>query len=299
MSVAPGIIDVMATKKTEALHALARTHLPAGIAEQWIGLLRPGIRLTATGGSGPVAARLGGLPELPETMAWPEWEGQGPLSFVGTVDCAALPVDTLDVPLPAEGTLSFFYFDGQLDDGEALVLPEEPETWQGARVLYVPADAVTSVRACPEGLEPYPEVRLTAEVEMTAADAYHPLIHREFTPGQPPSATEDHPVCGEEFLESLWELAEGEPEHRVGGHADPVQNPVEVEVAHAALGGRVSWEDPALAEEALGWQLLAQFDSDEAADMMWGDAGVLYWLIRPADLAALRFDRAMFTWQCG
>ncbi|MGG7575788.1 DUF1963 domain-containing protein [Streptomyces sirii] len=45
--------------------------------------------------------------------------------------------------------------------------------------------------------------------------------------------------------------------------------------------------------------LLAQFDSDDDADMMWGDCGALYWLIRPEDLADRRFDRAMFTWQCG
>ncbi|MFC8285697.1 DUF1963 domain-containing protein [Streptomyces cyaneofuscatus] len=36
----------------------------------------------------------------------------------------------------------------------------------------------------------------------------------------------------------------------------------------------------------------------DAADMMWGDAGVLYWLIRPEDLAERRFERAMLTWQC-
>jgi uncharacterized protein YwqG len=32
--------------------------------------------------------------------------------------------------------------------------------------------------------------------------------------------------------------------------------------------------------------------------MMWGDSGILYWLIRPDDLAARRFDGAAFTWQC-
>ncbi|WP_307936554.1 DUF1963 domain-containing protein [Salinispora arenicola] len=31
---------------------------------------------------------------------------------------------------------------------------------------------------------------------------------------------------------------------------------------------------------------------------MWGDVGMLYWLIRPEDLTARRFDRALFTWQC-
>jgi uncharacterized protein YwqG len=33
--------------------------------------------------------------------------------------------------------------------------------------------------------------------------------------------------------------------------------------------------------------------------MDWGDAGSLYWMIRPEDLTARRFDAAGFTWQCG
>ncbi|MCT2593076.1 DUF1963 domain-containing protein [Streptomyces sp. N2-109] len=287
-------------KTAEALHALARAHLPADVAERWTGLLRPGIRLTAAAGSDPVAARLGGSPELPETMEWPVWEGHGPLSFVGSIDCAELPSGALDPAMPSRGTLEFFYFDGQLDGGEALVLAMEPGTSEGAQVLYVPAGTAVSARKTPADLDPYPEVQLTAQVEMTAPDPYHPLVEQEFAlQGRPSSEVHDHPVHGDDFLEALWDLAGDEPEHRVGGHADPVQQPVEFEVAHPALGGRLSWEDPALAAEALGWTLLAQFDTDGAADMMWGDCGVLYWLIRPADLAALRFDRAMFTWQCG
>ncbi|MFF3723754.1 DUF1963 domain-containing protein [Streptomyces erythrochromogenes] len=49
---------------------------------------------------------------------------------------------------------------------------------------------------------------------------------------------------------------------------------------------------------AAEWVLLAQSDTDEAGDMMWGDTGTVYWLIRPADLAAGRFEEAVFTWQC-
>ncbi|MEU0834784.1 DUF1963 domain-containing protein [Streptomyces sp. NPDC005969] len=77
-----------------------------------------------------------------------------------------------------------------------------------------------------------------------------------------------------------------------------MQNPVEIEIAEAVLDGEVPWDDPRLSKEAAAWVLLAQFDSDDAADMMWGDAGALYWMIRPEDLAARRFDRTMFTWQC-
>ncbi|MFE5723666.1 DUF1963 domain-containing protein [Streptomyces erythrochromogenes] len=79
--------------------------------------------------------------------------------------------------------------------------------------------------------------------------------------------------------------------HRLGGHPSPVQEPVESAVARGVLGPDATRQDSE-------WVLLAQSDTDEAADMMWGDTGTVYWLIRPADLAAGRFEEAMFTWQC-
>ncbi|MCF3102216.1 DUF1963 domain-containing protein [Streptomyces roseoverticillatus] len=286
----------MTLSPTDALHTLAREHLPAEIAERWIGLMRPGLRLekatsTGTGGEPVVVGRLGGMPELPEKEAWPVWEAHGPLSFIASVDCAALPSAALDITLPPDGTLAFFYYDGQVDDGCAMVSPDEPETWAGARVLYVPAGAPVTRRTAPEGIEPYPEVKLTARVETTAPYLWHPAVYREFAP-----MPDDHPLWDEEFKEALWELSAG-TEHRIGGHANPVQDEVESEVARGALGNP-AWTDPRIKEEALRWVLLAQFDTDDDADMMWGDGGALYWLIRPEDLAARRFDRAMFTWQC-
>lgn len=44
-------------------------------------------------------------------MAWPVWDGEGPLNFVASIDCAKLPRGGLDLSLPADGTLLFFYFD--------------------------------------------------------------------------------------------------------------------------------------------------------------------------------------------
>ena len=46
------------------------------------------------------------------------------------------------------------------------------------------------------------------------------------------------------------------------------------------------------------WELLFQMDSDDNADMMWGDLGTLYFVIKKDDLAARRFDRIWFSWQC-
>lgn len=291
------------------LHDLARTLLPADLAERWISLCRPAARLVATpepGAEDVVVGRLGGLPELPEGMAWPVWEEHGPLSFIASVDCAALPKGALDIALPADGTLSFFYFDGQIDDGDSLVWPGEPETWAGARVVHVPAGVAVAERAWPVvddedvEFEPYPAVPLTARVKWTAPDSWHPdfvaALHRD-------GVVKDHnrhPAEAEAFVEALWDL-ERDADHLIGGHANPVQNPVEYEIAHGFLnrdGGDIAWSDPRVEEEAGRWTLLAQIDTDDDADMMWGDCGALYWLIRPEDLAAGRFDQAMFTMQC-
>ncbi|MFF7690270.1 YwqG family protein [Streptomyces syringium] len=288
------------------LHDLARKHLPADVAERWIGLLRPAARLVAVPQPGPqevVVGQLGGLPALPEHVAWPVWEGHGPLSFVASVDCAALPAGALDIALPADGTLSFFYFDGQIDDGEAYVDVDDPETWAGAQVVHVPAGVPVAERALPViddeavEFEAYPEVPLTARVEWTAPDSWHPDVMTALWPGGEVKEPNSPPKEAGAFLDELWDL-EREADHLIGGHANPVQNPVEYEIAHGVLGRDTRWDDPRVAEEAKGWTLLAQIDTDSDADMMWGDCGALYWLIRPEDLAELRFDRAMFTMQC-
>ncbi|WP_334662755.1 YwqG family protein [Streptomyces cyaneofuscatus] len=281
----------------DAFRSLALRHLPPDDAEKWLGLLRPGARLRVATGADVPAVRLGGLPALPADSPWPVWDGHGPLSFIASVDCARLPTAALDIGLPESGTLLFFYFDGQLDDGEALVLAEDRESWAGARVLHVAPTQEAAEREAPAGLRPYPMVPLTARVEATATEPWHPSVRAAFAPHAPLGNRYGHPVCSQEFLDALWEL-DDETGHQIGGHVHSVQDPVEIEIAEAVLDGEVSWEGPRLAEEAGNWVLLAQFGSEDAADMMWGDAGVLYWLIRPEDLAERRFERAMFTWQC-
>lgn len=287
----------MTQADAEQLSALARQHLPPAVAGQWIGLLRPCVHLTPVFDAESLpAARLGGLPRLPEGVEWPTWEGHGPLAFVGSVDCAALPSAGLDISLPDDGTLAFFYFDaGQLDDGGVLLAPEQPEHQAGARVLHIPAEASATERTPPRGLTPYSPVPLAARARTTAAEPWHPHLHKVFAPeGSAIAQPYEHPVCGDAFNDALWEMDEM-PAHRIGGYATPDQSPVEFDAAHVV---RASWADEEkLTDEACRWILLAQFDSDECTDMMWGDCGTLFWLMPPDDLAERRFDRALFTWQ--
>jgi uncharacterized protein YwqG len=283
------------------LAAIARAHLSADDAEAWISLLRPGIRLAHhSGGPAPVAARLGGNPHLPPDTAWPTWPGKGPLTFIADVDCGAVSeVGTLDIPLPADGTLLFFYFDGQVDENDTMVFYTDVSTQAGAAVLYVPADTPTAERPAPEGIEPYRVVELSASQIATEPGWEHRRSLQAFAEGGGIQDVLAHPVFTDEVFttRAAQATAAADERHGVGGWADPVQGAIEYEIATAALGGGKQRSD-ALAAEEPAWVLLAQFDSDGTANMMWGDVGRLYWMIRPEDLAARRFDKALFTWQC-
>lgn len=62
----------------------------------------------------------------------------------------------------------------------------------------------------------------------------------------------------------------------------------------AGAGNRAGNRDTELRQNRVDPVLAA----DDAATMMWGDVGKLYFMIRPDDLQARRFDKARFTWQC-
>ncbi len=291
-----GIISAV-TASLESYEALAAEHLPPDAAARWTALLRQCVRLRKASGTEPTAAQLGGEPLLPAGMPWPEWPDHGPLSFIASIDCAALPRNGVHPAFPEDGTLLLFFFDGQIDDGNAMVWVADPETWAGARVLYVPAGTETAAAATPAGLEPYPRVDLTAAARCSVPDPWHPRSLDALTDGDVPLDPREIPPHVKTFMDAVYS-GNNSIGHQVGGHARPVQGPVEYEIAHAILGPKTQWTDPRLDEEAQRWILLAQIDTDADANMMWGDCGTLYWLIRPEDLAARRFEEARLTWQC-
>jgi uncharacterized protein YwqG len=65
-------------------------------------------------------------------------------------------------------------------------------------------------------------------------------------------------------------------------------------------GGPEGYKDPrveGLRAGATDWRLLLQIDSND--DMMWGDAGMIYFWIPTASLRAGRFDDVWAILQCG
>jgi Domain of unknown function (DUF1963) len=117
-----------------------RRYFSAADAETWTGLLRPAFHLRALE---PDETRVGclGDPLLPADVEWPAWEGHGPPYFDAALDCARLPTQYLDIPVPDSGSLLFFCFDGL---GESSVAYNDPDSViNGTRVIYVPADTET------------------------------------------------------------------------------------------------------------------------------------------------------------
>lgn len=282
------------------LHRLARQHLEPAVAERWLGLLRPAVRLVAARPGQAVVARLGGDPLVPADFEWPVWEGHGPLSYVGEVDLDALAGTglPLDVAVPTAGRLLLWFFDGSYDDFEGIVGTWDAATLAGQRLVHLtePARTCTPLPA-PEDVLRFRERRLTAAPVLTFPDWEHPALRAALEPGRDDRASIEHPVDARAFRHALSAVPGGAPSHQVGGWALPAQGPVELEVAGAVLDLGHDWVDPRRAVEATRWTLLVQIDSDD--DMLWGDVGTLYWLARHDDLVRGDLTQVSFTWQCG
>lgn len=294
------------TARETRLVAFARRHLPPAVAERWIALIRPAVRLRTCRRGEKRVGQLGGVPSLPDDVAWPKWEGEGSLNFVASIDCGRLPSGAFDIALPDSGTLLFFYFDCESGYFDPEYPPRtvgvwDPESLIGARVLFIPAGTPVAERATPSDIQPYDFVPLTAKPILTGPDWRHPAFRAACLDlSDADRAFLDDHANGDKFAGALSRLTPS-PHHRVGGHAVPVQGAVELDVAQASLGVRGPFDAEALAalkQEGQRWTLLAQIDTDREADMMWGDVGTLYWLIRPDDLAARDFEASSFTWQC-
>ncbi|MFD2683854.1 DUF1963 domain-containing protein [Streptomyces phyllanthi] len=221
--------------------------IPEHIIDRALRLARPRIELRPKGDSGaPVAGHYGGHPRLPPDV---EWSGYPDL--IASVDCAAVPVGELDIPLPQDGHLLFFA-DRRLPDWA-------PAT--AGRVVYVPAGTVTAERI-PSGehrrytCEAFP-LRGRLDWRMPGGDC-NVIVEDEANSDlyEEHGLDLDRTVAGELTL---------------GGYPCPTQS------------DPCSWPDEG--DEA--WILLAQADYEFLDDP---HTCAAYWLIRRGDLAARNFD---------
>lgn len=177
-------------------------------------------------------------------------------AFVAAVDCAALPPGVTDLPLPAEGRLLFF---ADPDPGSGAVVADA--------VRYIPAGTPLTERPADSGT--YRRARLDF------------CFHQWSWPWREEDDDEESQRAAE--LESAWSQVVGWRPHwrfQLGG--EPVlfnEDPVEL----------VRGEAPLPVADGDEWTLLATWRGEEDCAEL--EAGLFHWVMRRADLAALRFDR--------
>ncbi|MFI6272824.1 DUF1963 domain-containing protein [Micromonospora zamorensis] len=244
----------------------AEQSIPPADVERWISGLRPFATLLPYG-DGPVAGRWGGNPWLPADVPHP------PFTLVASIDCAALPAEATDLPLPSDGQLLLF----SDDLGDACC------DFRGT-VLYVPAGAAAAEPPwSDDGTWPVESLRLTIA-------PYHPLHPAD------DSNIPEHPRGKD--LARAWEDSQeyplGERGVQLGGcpivlNNGPLDTALGAADPTASIGGTpapVPGTEPPKDED---WVLLASADGTDMVNG--GEQNLISWVIPRQDLAKLRFDR--------
>jgi uncharacterized protein YwqG len=247
-------------------------------------LMQPAIRLVTTAEAeedlAPAQSRIGGIPHFPASWTWPTFEGR-PMAFLAQLNLAEIPAEIRLDPLPEKGVLYFFSMLGRQDesgdhDEHCCEGTDDPEI---SRVLLYEGDPAALMRqAGPDDIKTF----------ATTAVSYHAL--------QDLPSTDDHTrdpstlwlEWPEEELDRLYHLdAQLRLLHRRHIGAFP---------AHQLLGYADSIQETVVRP---GERLLFQLYSDDNADMVWGDGGTIWFVIREADLKERRFSAVRSDTQCG
>lgn len=253
-------------------------------------LARPSIRLHAD----PVAettipigaSKLGGIPDLPTGVEWPDWN-KVPQSFIAQIRLADVQAYDTNRLLPQQGMLWFFY------DAHQQTYGADPADRGGWQVLYTASNTVSLQRTS------FP-ASLPTESRFTAASL---SFSNEITLSQQPQIDipqYDWTTNEQKQYENLLAtypnpIDHAAIHHRLLGNPDTIQDDMR-EQCQLVSHGITDSSDPkaaALLNGAKDWQLLLQIDSDEHAGMQWGNTGMLYYWIPTTDLQSQHFNT---TW---
>jgi hypothetical protein len=256
-------------------------------------MTRPAVRITTRRAEqqGVGQSRIGGMPDLPSSIAWPRRDGI-PLAFLAQIDLADVAALLPDGPLPSSGHLWFFY------DMKAWPGGDDPKDAGGAVVHYQPAGLALSRAVVPAELSEkwcFPSCAVALESyqdipELGDIDGATELLKDDEEKRERYYAIQSYLRGGESMGEA----------HKLLGWANPIQGPMEID-CQLVTNGISKHTDPranALVPSARDWRLLFQCESDGTAEMMWGDAGRLYFWIREQDLRAAVFERTWTILQC-
>jgi uncharacterized protein YwqG len=286
---AMGIFDRIFGKKESSVKTGAMKDFSEH--RQYIDALRkPAIRIEKA--DMPAFSKIGGLPLADVSFQWPVWNDK-PLAFLCQIDLEAIPKSESTRDLPGEGLLYFFYDQEQRTWGFD---PKDRGSW---KVMFVQGKTGLRPVDAPAGLKKehiYKEKYIQFAEILTYPDLMDDRINKlNLNDAQADGYAE---LCSSVFV--------SQPSHYLLGYPSPVQgNDMDLESQLAANGlylgdanGYNSSKAKELESGRYDWMLLLQFDSDDDAGIMWGDAGMLYFWIRKVDLAKRDFNDVWMILQC-
>lgn len=229
-------------------HAL-KEGIPSADIERWITATARPCATLSLHGDGSVVGQFGG------PFAVPAGEPDPPGPLIASIDCAALPEEATDLPLPTDGRLLFFGF------------PDVEDAF--AKVVYVASG--TPLQDREEDSWFWEEDQQETREQYSQGD-----LHLTFDVSLPGLPLPDHPHSPE--LARAWIWRPAEHSHggllQIGGYADD------------EYGGDWIPQPAGTVDDPDDWTLLA----DWHPDFYRREGYVIHWGMRRRDLAARRFD---------
>jgi len=248
-------------------------------------------------------SKIGGLPDLPEGVAWPTVQGYS-LSFVAQLNLADANSFDEEHILPPHGLLSFFFGsnrDIDFDDDDADRLD--------AIVLH------NSIASPLQRKDPPDDLMASVSSNMSYGRVYRPYqigFYRKLTLPDVDAKAMQRLGLTEAERNSYIDLYVGrintaeretkQRSHQMLGYPRQIEIDPRISCYLASINRTIddwtsstSEEQEKIEREAGSWRLLLQLDSDPQADMIWETMGTVYYCIRVEDLQGGRFDRVQAT----
>lgn len=251
-------------------------------------LLRAGIYCKIKNSKKPILigeSKIGGLPDLPKNQIWFTSQ-EKPLSFLAQINFEEVKKFDIENKLPEKGIIYFFY--NAEKETEGYLLSDKDEF----KVFYFDGDIDQLERTkAPNNLDEefiFNEAKLGFKNELDLPDCRYQELDSIFKTSEEQDA----------YCEIQNELGyEYDAFHKLLGHSDNIQNPMEIE-CERIVNGEMDYNDPNQIKKSKKWILLFQLDSDEDLDFMWGDGGRIYFWIKEKDLKAKKFEKVWMQSQC-
>ena len=250
------------------------------------------------------ATRFGGKPDVPSDFVWPRFEGESydhvvknrPLSFLAQFNCEDLAQYDAEHLLPDHGLLSFFY---ELD---TQCWGYDPKDKGCARVYWFEDISALSAAEFPQDMEedfqmPMIKIKLALQKSHPSWADFSDIYSEEY------DYEAFYDIYGELYGEDSDEYSQ------VLGWPHVIQNSMYAECDLVTQGYYLGNGWINIPQDVRGraeksardrWLLLFQLDTVEAEDfeLMFGDAGHIYFYINKEDLQARRFDNIWLILQC-